>query len=610
MLPAGTLVGPYRIVSFLDHGGFSEVYRAESTRDGRIVALKVISRNQDEELIAAERLGASLQRQFERAHGTVPRTFDVDQDEHYFYIAMACVEGPCLAAEIARGPLDPLRAARYAVLMCQFLERAHRFATDVDGVSYDKIIHADLKPSHVFISTDSRITVLDFGIAKALENSRTAKTIRFVTPLYASPQRLNTGRGSEQDDLWALGVMLYEMIRGKRPHASSEDPPAYARVSRAIETNAEREPLPASCPPALAAIVDRSLRYQEDLRYADATAMRADLEAFLRNESPLALKQFVTPPTIKVDSPTPAGAAIPPIVPTLPRPADPAAAPPARRVSRFRRVRRAAVVVTMTFLLAVFTSEAAAWVAAERMRAVLHTLDTRGVAAARQAYDRSRRWTMIHAGQRLRLNRQLEERLVTAADRVIADFRQEDSTIAETQWRQARAALDWASQLAPRDERIAPKRLICDGHLDRIAAQTRGRAKAETQRLYDRAIAEFEQAAGADPHTVDPYLGLVRIYTYARPDFDRAMAAMHEAESRGHSPGWRDRALLGDGYRQRADNARRAGMLENARDDYAQCVDVLTPILDKARSRYNRDYCQRHLDALSETLDAEVIAER
>ena len=633
MLHPGTHVGPYRIVSYIDHGGFSEVYRAQSARDGSLVALKVISRNQDEELIAAERLGASLQRQFEQAHGMVPRTFDVDEDEHYFYIAMACVEGPCLAAEIARGPLDPMRAARYASLICRFLERAHRFATEIDGVSYDKIIHADLKPSHIFVSGDDRISVLDFGIAKALENSRTAKTIRFVTPLYASPQRLNTGRGSEQDDLWALGVILYEMIRGRRPHASIEDPPAYARVSRAIESNAERERLPGSCPPGLAAIVDTSLRHQEELRYASAEAMRTDLEAFLRNESPAALKHFAVPPTINVASPA-AIAEPAPVVPTLPR--NPAelegqegqegregqedwkrqeGRDPRRRsvVRWFPGVRRVGRLAMLMFVVAMFASEAAAWFAAGRMRAGLDSLDVRTVAATQKAYDRLHRSSVFHLGQRLRLDRALEERLVAAADAVVADFRQENSTVAEVQWRQARAALDWASKLRPRDRRIAPKRLICDGHIDRIAAPSRGRTKTETQQLYDRAIAEFEQAATLDPTSVDPYLGLGRIYTYARPDFDRGTAAMHEAESRGYTPGWRDRALLGDGYRQRADAARRRAarapeesrreMLEGARDDYAHCVDVLTPILDRARSKYNRNYCQRHLDALNQMLE-------
>jgi tetratricopeptide (TPR) repeat protein len=219
---------------------------------------------------------------------------------------------------------------------------------------------------------------------------------------------------------------------------------------------------------------------------------------------------------------------------------------------------------------------------------------------------------MFHLGQRLRLDRPLEERLVAAADAVIADYRREDSTVAEAQWRQARAALDWASTLRPRDRRIAPRRLICDGHLDRIAAQTRGLAKTETQQLYDRSIAEFERAASLDPASVDPYLGLGRIYTYARRDFDRATAAMNDAESRGYTPGWRARALLGDGYRFRADATRRRGervpeesrreTLERARDDYARCVDVLTPILDKARSRHNRDYCQHRLDELNQLL--------
>ncbi len=645
MLLPGARVGDYRIRSHIGSGGFAAVYKAESLRDGAMVALKVLPLTLDEDLIAAERLGASLQRRFEQAHGMVPRTFEDGQDEHYFYVPMACIDGPSLEAQIRQGPFDPARAAQVAVAICRFLELAHCFKTDIDGVSYDKIIHADLKPSHIFVS-DGRITVLDFGIAKALEKSRTAKTIKFVSPQYASPQRLLTGRCSAQDDLWALGVILYEMIGGKRPHSTIEDPPTYRGLSQAIEGNAERDPLPPSCPMALAAIVDKLLVFQEELRYESADSVRADLEAFLRHELPGAVKRFVTSPTVRTDAQQRAIASLSPVVPTVPRPAEgPPEGPPRGEAQRaaaapnappqdaaslsmrtvrpgrwplaiVRRpaIRRSAWIAALLLLTTLCTSEAVAWVDAERIRAGLPALEGREVAARREQYDRLRRWSLFHLGARLRLDGPLKDRLITVANAVIGDYRQEEPSVAEVQWRQAEDALDWASELGPDDKSLLPKELICKGHLDRIAAQTRPRpGAAEAQRLYDRAIDEFERAARLDPGAADPYLGLSRIYIYGRKDVDRGAAAIHEAEIRGHKPGWRERAQIGDGYRVRADDARRkarrAGesreqMLESARDDYARCVDAFAAIADKARSKDNRDYCQRHLDALNHVLAA------
>src|SRR6185295_9900138 len=238
-----------------------------------VVALKLVSLTREEEVISAERLGALLQQRFEKAHGMVPTTFEPGQDEHYFYIPMEFVDAPALATLIQAGPLAPQLAARHAASICEFLEQAHRFATVIDGVSYERIIHADLKPPHIFITGQSRITVLDFGIAKALEKNRVAKTVKFGTPHYMSPERLREGRANEHDDMWALGVILYEMVRGHRPYSELEDPDTHAVLRHAIESNARREPLPASCPLALAAIIHKLLASQSDRRYANAAAI-------------------------------------------------------------------------------------------------------------------------------------------------------------------------------------------------------------------------------------------------------------------------------------------------------------------------------------------------
>src|SRR5262249_19560284 len=162
---------------------------------------------------------------------------------------------------------------------------AHRFATVIDGVSYERIIHADLKPQHIFVTGPTSVIVLDFGIAKALEKNRAAKTVRFGTPHYMSPERLREGRANEHDDLWALGVILYEMISGHRPYSEMEDADSHAALQDAIEANAPREPLPNLCPRNLVAIVHKLLNHQLDRRYPRASAICDDLQRFLRGEA-------------------------------------------------------------------------------------------------------------------------------------------------------------------------------------------------------------------------------------------------------------------------------------------------------------------------------------
>jgi len=633
--PGYIVAGKYRLDREIGKGGFGLVHRAAALDGGQVVAVKLVSRN-DEGHVAAEQLGALIQQTFWRQHGMVPEVFDTGTDEHYLFIAMELVQAPTLAALLHRKPLDAREAAAHAIGLCRFLERAHTFEALIGDEPFDQIIHGDLTASNVFILPDGTIKVLDFGIAKALEKDRRVKTMPAMTPPYVSPQRLETGHGSEQDDCWALGVIVYEMISGKRPHSAIEDPQhRYAGLSRAIRSNAAREPLPDSCPIEIAAIVDKLLNVRESARYRNAEAVRRDFEAFLAGRPPAAMEQFQTPVTIvrPLDAIAPTLPALTPVIPaTLPRPVGPvpgvdagvtvieAAAPPAVAVAGRRRTgigRRVVWIAVVLLFTSVFTSESVAWLAAERFRAGVAALDLRDVAAARQQYDHLRGSSPLRVATRVRVDDALGRRLVLLADGVLADFRQEDPTVAEAQWRQAASALDWASHLLRDPAGLPAKASICAGHLDRIAAQIRARTnQTDARKLYARAVDEFKQAAALDTRSPDPYLGLSRVYIYGLKDVDGGAKAIADAEMRGYKPGWRDRAQLGDRYLRRADNTaqRSAAMLEtervdalkSAREDYLQCVAAFEPILDKARSRRNRDYCQRRADTIAASLTSEA----
>ena len=395
---------------------------------------------------------------------------------------------------------------------------------------------------------------------------------------------------------------------------------------------------PVSCQRGLAAIIDKLLTGQPEHRYQSAAEIAQDLDAFLRHESPR-LKTATSRPIRSGSLPDPRPAAIRRLDRTEPirasqigpsrcRRSRPAAAvapiaPASRRRAAGARasharpalLRRIAWVAALLVSTSLFTTEGVAWFGAERMRAELTTLDGGAVAPKRREYDRLRRWSLLHLGSRLRLDGPLKQRLVTVADGVIADYRQEEPTVAEAQWRQATEALKWASELTPNDTSIAPKEQDCEGHVDRIAAQNRKRTnQAEAQRLFKQAIDKFRQSARLDPQSPDPYLGLSRVYIYGLGDVDQGAGAIREAETRGHPPGWRERAQLGDGYLGRAEKIRReapkepgdqpAGTrIEMARDDYARCVESFNPILAKANAKGNRDSCQRHLDAANDELD-------
>lgn len=609
-----------------DQGSFGTVWRARRISDGQRVALKLVLLTDADDggkKIAAERHGAMLQQKFEHAHGMVPKVYDYGQDGKDFFIAMELVEGGALADLVKKGPLPPEQAARHAAAICEFLDKAHRFATTVEGETYERVVHADLKPGHVLISNGGEMKVLDFGIAKALAKATLVTTNEWGTYEYASPERLEFGRVNEHVDFWSLGVMLYEMVCGHRPYPQLER--NRSQLEQAIRTNAPRAPLPASCPADLAAIINKLLAYQVERRYPTAAAINADLALFLNGSTPQAAAEYATLPTLPIRPATSARVpqvepiAVPPTDP-LPAPArTPAAtleAPPRARwsVPGLRRVSRKLIwTAALLLFVSVIATEGIAWVAAERFRASLDTLDAQALADKRIAYDSIRGWSLLDIGLRSRVNRALKRRLVSIADSVIADYRREEPTLGAAEWRQGLEALRWASALAPLDTSVRMKLLTCDAHLTRFAA--RGQLPAAARQTYRKAVEKFRAAAQMDPQSYDPYLGISRIQVYGLGEVDEAAASINEAEKRGYVPGRRERAQLGDGYLRRA-NARRnlahtlsgdqrRRELENARADYARCIETFDPIVGFGRAAANLEICKRQLDRVTLELEPE-----
>ncbi|PYQ53264.1 MAG: hypothetical protein DMF59_02305 [Acidobacteria bacterium] len=210
---AGTRLGPYEIVAPLGAGGMGEVYRARDTRLDRDVAVKVLP--------AEFRTDAQLKIRFEREAKTISQLnhphictlFDVGDG----YLVMEMLEGESLADRIAKGPLPVEDVLRIGIQIASALDRAHR----------QGIVHRDLKPGNIML-TRSGAKLLDFGLAKggaALPSALSQATIQkpltqegtiIGTFQYMAPEQLEGHEADPRSDIFALGVVLYEMVTGKR----------------------------------------------------------------------------------------------------------------------------------------------------------------------------------------------------------------------------------------------------------------------------------------------------------------------------------------------------------------------------------------------------------
>src|SRR5262245_48180495 len=273
-------VGPYEVGHEIGRGGMAVVFVGTDSRDGRCVALKLVPAAADrdaQEVLEAERWGAKLQEQFCRISQNVPIVYEHGTEGGYFYIAMEYLNGRNLSEILAAGPLVPDRAVRIAIQLCHFLEAAHGFESTIDGRQLHSLLHGDLKPRNIRVLWADKVKILDFGIAKALSLSRKVTRNDFGSITYVSPERLESGEIDTYSDFWAVGVLLYEMLSGVQPFRA----PDTRRLELRIRSQRPPEPLAASCPAALQAVVAKLLAGRPADRYGDARAIREDLERVL-----------------------------------------------------------------------------------------------------------------------------------------------------------------------------------------------------------------------------------------------------------------------------------------------------------------------------------------
>src|SRR5215471_9522058 len=272
-------IAHYEILEKLGAGGMGEVYLAKDTRLGRKVALKLLPASFHYDAERRERFQQEARAASMLRSPNVTAVYDFGESDRTMFIAMEYVEGELLAKRLEGGPLDINLAVDIATQVCEALDEAHSLG----------IIHRDIKSSNVIVTAGGLVKVLDFGLAKIVptQNHSDDATVRLAletcpgvilgTLAFMSPEQ---ARGLEVDarsDLFSLGVLLYEMLTGKRPFAGATTGDLLVSI-----LNSEPEPLARfspAIPPEMHWIVSKALRKDRTLRYQTARDFLADLRA-------------------------------------------------------------------------------------------------------------------------------------------------------------------------------------------------------------------------------------------------------------------------------------------------------------------------------------------
>ncbi|MBT8193867.1 MAG: Stk1 family PASTA domain-containing Ser/Thr kinase [Acidimicrobiia bacterium] len=262
----------YRLTNHLARGGMADVYAAVDEVLGRKVAVKMLHANYATDAAFIQRFRREAQAAANLTHPNIVSIYDTGKDGGHYYIVMELVEGKTLRDVLrSDGPLLPRRAAEIASEVAAALSVAARGG----------LAHRDVKPGNILLTETGSVKVTDFGIARAWDDSeeltRTGAVIGTAT--YFSPEQAQGQPADGRSDLYALGVVLFEMLTG-RPPFSGETPVsvAYQHVSEAVSVPSNSNP---DVPPELDAIVMRALQKNPTSRYQTAEEMRGDLLRFL-----------------------------------------------------------------------------------------------------------------------------------------------------------------------------------------------------------------------------------------------------------------------------------------------------------------------------------------
>jgi hypothetical protein len=561
----------------------------------------------------------------------------------YFFIAMEYLAGRNLSEVIAAGPLSADRTLKIGIQLCEFLEAADSFTGTLDGRTVHSFLHGDLKPRNIRVLDNDEIKVFDFGIAKALSLSRKVTRNDFGSSAYMSPERIESGNIDAQAEFWAVGVLLYEMVSGVQPFRALDT----ARLERRIRERRPPQALEAECPAGLQAVIARLLAGAVDDRYRSAKEIREELQRCADGQQTSAeregwpLRSHDEPATRRTRRPDPEGArleseeatrrtarerapiaASPPAAVQAASPAAVEAAAPPVVVNSPRtwraRARRVVRMVLILIALSIIVKEISINIAANALAGVVGSQDLASLNQTWTQYEALVDGSLQLGGRPL--ERALIARTTALADDVMARYRDQNVIVWESQWQQAREALQhaWDRNRSNRSREGALR--YCEGQLRRIDGEARAAElriaadKGDTRKVAEKgpaaerelaaAVTAFRQAAELRSNWPDPFLGLMRTFV-AQDDIERAADALAQAQRYGYTADRRDWFYLAEGYATRGAKyalVKELDSLTRAADAYTRAIELY------GRAPGYRNSAQRLRDAerQKQSIDADI----
>jgi len=265
-------LGKYELIQELGRGAMGIVYRARDPIINRPVALKTIIKGVAEDPDLLQRFYREAQSAGGLQHPNIVTIYDMGEEAGTPYIAMELVEGESLEQLIARRPALPLSLKlTYAIQACRALDYAHKRG----------IIHRDIKPGNMMLSKEGTVKVVDFGIARVLQSSKTQTGMLIGTFAYMAPEQYHGEHADERSDLWSFGVLLYELVCYQRPFRG--DAPATLMHSICNQDPASPREAAADCPPELCTVLCKVLQKSPADRYQTMEDLLLELDLICKS---------------------------------------------------------------------------------------------------------------------------------------------------------------------------------------------------------------------------------------------------------------------------------------------------------------------------------------